>query len=114
MMSSLKSKRILQAGIWSTLLMGACSAAHADGPCSDQAVKDFFIQGGEQVIDGRNVKIRSLSNEETLAQSETSLSCRYLMELSDSSKRWVRFTYSLDATGQASIDYDEETTSTAR
>ena len=46
--------------------------------------------GYKRVIDGRNVKIRSLSNEETLGQSETSLSCRYLMELSDSSKRWVR------------------------
>ena len=50
------------------------------------------MQGGEQVIEDSHLKIKSLSQDEVVAQSDRSLTCRYLMELSDHSKRWVRFT----------------------
>jgi hypothetical protein len=106
--------RSLQTGVLSALLMAPCVVAHADGVCSDEGVKDFFIQGGEQVLEESHLKITSLSQDEVVAQSDRSLTCRYLMELSDHSKRWVRFTYSLDDTGQAAIDYEEETTSTSQ
>jgi hypothetical protein len=36
------------------------------------------------------------------------------MELSDHSKKWVRFTYTVDESGQAAIDYEEEEHNTAR
>ena len=88
--------------------------AHAQDACSDERVKDFFVQGGEQVIEGSHLKITSLSQDEVVAQSNRSLTCRYLMELSDHSKRWVRFIYALDESGEATIDYEEETKSSAR
>jgi hypothetical protein len=113
-MRHLKSVRSLQAGLVSALLASACTMAHAQDACSDERVKDFFAQGGEQVIENGHLKITSLSQDEVVAQSDRSLTCRYLVELSDHSKRWVRFTYSLDETGQAAIDYEEETTSALR
>jgi hypothetical protein len=109
-----RTKRILQAGLLSALLVSACSVAHAEGPCSDEGVKDFFVQGGEQVLEESHLTITSLSQDEEVARSDASLTCRYLMELSDHSKRWVRFTYSLDQSGQAAIDYEEETKSTSQ
>ena len=113
-MRLLKSVRSLQTGLLSALLMSACSVAHAQDACSDEGVKDFFVQGGEQVIEDSHLKITSLSQDEVVAQSDRSLTCRYLMELSDHSKRWVRFTYSLDGAGEAYIDYEEEAKSTSR
>jgi hypothetical protein len=114
LMRHLKSVRSLQAGLVSVLLLSACPVAHAQDACSDERVKDFFVQGGEQVIEDSHLKITSLSQDEVLAQSDRSLTCRYLMELSDHSKRWVRFTYSLDAAGQPAIDFEEESKSTSR
>ncbi len=102
------------AAFWLALTTASSSVAHAEGACSDPALKDVFIQGGEQVIDAGAARITALSHDEVVEQSPTSLSCRYLMELSNSSKRWVRFSYTLDAEGQASIDYEEEAASTAR
>lgn len=94
--------------------MASSSVAQAEGACSDPALKDVFIQGGEQGIDAGKGRITALSHDEVVEQSQTSLSCRYLMELSNSSKKWVRFSYTLDSEGQASIDYVEEAASTAR
>ena len=109
-----KSARSLQMGILSTLLVAPCFVVRADGDCSDQALKDFFIQGGQQVLDDSHLKITSLRKGEEIAQTGSSLTCRYLMELSDHSKRWVRFTYSLDEAGQEAIDYEEEAKSTSQ
>ena len=106
--------RVLQAGLSSALLVGACSVAQAEDACSDEGIKDFFVQGGQQVLEDSHLKITSLSHDEVVAQSNVALTCRYLMELSDHSKRWVRFTYSLDDAGQAAIDYEEEAKSTSR
>jgi hypothetical protein len=105
---------MLQAVSVSALLASTCAVAHAEGACSDEGVKDFFVQGGEQVLEESHLKITSLSQDEEVAQSDRSLTCRYLMELSDHSKRWVRFTYSLDEAGEAYIDYEEETKRTLR
>jgi len=102
------------AGLSSALLVGACSVAQAEDACSDEGIKDFFVQGGQQVLEDSHLKITSLSHDEVVAQSNVALTCRYLMELSDHSKRWVRFTYSLDDAGQAAIDYEEEAKSTSR
>jgi hypothetical protein len=101
-------------GILSTLLVAPCFVVRADDDCSDQALKDFFIQGGQQVLDDSHLKITSLRKGEEIAQTGSSLTCRYLMELSDHSKRWVRFTYSLDEAGQEAIDYEEEAKSTSQ
>ena len=114
LMRHLKSVRSLQAGLVSALLASACTMAHAQDACSDERVKDFFVQGGEQVIEDSHLEITSLSQDEVVAQSDRSLTCRYLMELSDHSKRWVRFTYSLDEAGEPTIDFEEETKSTSR
>jgi hypothetical protein len=105
---------MVQAVSVSALLASACSVAHSQDACSDERIKDFFVQGGEQVIEDSHLKIISLSQDELVVQSDRSLTCRYLMELSDHSKRWVRFTYSLDEAGEAYIDYEEETKSTLR
>ena len=113
-MSHDKLLRSLQTGLLSALLMMPCVAAYADGVCSDPALKDVFIQGGEQVLEDSHLTITSLSQDEVVAQSDTALTCRYLMQLSDHSKRWVRFTYALDEAGQAAIDYEEEAQSTSR
>ena len=112
-MDPIRSKRILQAGLVSALLVSACTVAHAQDACSDERVKHFFVQGGEQVIEDSHLKITSLSQDEVVAQSNRSLTCRYLMELSDHSKRWVRFTYAVDNSGEATIDYEEEANSTS-
>jgi hypothetical protein len=101
-------------GVLSALLMMPCLAAHAEGACSNSVLKDVFVQGGEQVLDESQLRILSLSQEELIAQTDAALTCRYLMELSDHSKRWVRFTYSLDTAGQAAIDYEEEAKRTSR
>jgi hypothetical protein len=106
--------RTLRTGLLSALLMTPCVVAHADGVCSDQALKDFFIQGGEQVLEESHLRISSLSQDEVIAQTDAALTCRYLMELSDHSKLWVRFTYTLDNAGQAAIDYEEEAKSTSQ
>jgi hypothetical protein len=98
----------------SALAMAPCVVAHADGVCSDQALKDFFIQGGEQVLEESHLGILSLTQDEVIAQNDAALTCRYLMELSDRSKLWVRFTYTLDNAGQTAIDYEEEAKSTSR
>lgn len=104
--------RVLYAG-WSCALMVCASpAARAESACSDTAVKDFFVQGGEQVLEESHLTITSLSQDEEVARSDKSLTCRYLMELSDHSRKWVRFTYSQDDSGQPAIDYEEETQST--
>ncbi len=103
---------VLQAGLSCALLVSACPAAHAENVCSDTAVKDFFVQGGEQVLEESHLTITSLSQDEEVARSATSLTCRYLMELSDHSRKWVRFTYSQDENGQPAIDYEEENQST--
>ena len=105
---------MLQAVSVSALLVSACSVVHAEDACSDQALKDFFIQGGQQVLEESHLKIASLTQDEVVAQSDRSLTCRYLMELSDHRKHWVRFTYSLDEAGQPAIDYEEEAKSTSR
>jgi hypothetical protein len=68
-MDPIRSKRILQAGLVSALLVSACSVAHAQDACSDERVKDFFVQGGEQVIEDSHLKITSLSQDEVVAQS---------------------------------------------
>jgi hypothetical protein len=104
-----KSLRILAVGLVSALLMTPSWVAHAEGVCSQDALKDFFLQGGAQVLQDARLKITSLSQDKLVAQSDSGLTCRYLMELSDQSKRWVRFTYSLDETGAAALDYEEET-----
>ena len=100
-------------GVCSTLLVAPC-LLFARLLRTDQALKDFFIQGGQQVLDDSHLKITSLRKGEEIAQTGSSLTCRYLMELSDHSKRWVRFTYSLDEAGQAAIDYEEEAKSTSQ
>jgi len=110
----LKSVRSLQTGLSAALLVSACCVAHAQDACSDVRVKDIFVQSGEQVIEESHLTITSLSQDEVVTQSDSSLTCRYLMELSDHSQRWVRFTYSLDEAGEAYIDYEEETKSTSR
>lgn len=104
--------RVLQAVLSCALLASACPAAQAENVCSDTAVKDFFVQGGEQVLEESHLKITSLSQDEEVAHSDSSLTCRYLMELSDHSRKWVRFTYSQDESGQPAIDYEEENQST--
>ncbi len=106
--------RMLQAGLSCAVLVSAVPAAHAESICSDTAVKDFFVQGGEQVLEDSHLTITSLSQDEEVARSDKSLTCRYLMELSDHSRKWVRFTYSQDETGQPAIDYEEETKSTSQ
>ena len=108
-MCPLKSRPILAAGLLSALVMTPSWGAQAEGVCSQGALKDFFLQGGAQVLQDAHLTITALSQDELVAQSELGLTCRYLMELSDQSKRWVRFTYSLDETGAAALDYEEET-----
>jgi hypothetical protein len=109
----MKRQRKFRAGLVSMLVI-AGPVAHAQDACSDGMVKDFFVQGGEQVLEESHLKITSLSQDEVVAQSDRSLTCRYLMELSDHSKRWVRFTYSLDEAGEPTIDFEEEAKSTSR
>jgi hypothetical protein len=106
--------RVLHASLFCALLASACPAVHAEDVCSDTAVKDFFVQGGEQVLEESHLTITSLSHDEEVARSDNSLTCRYLMELSDHSRKWVRFTYSQDETGQPAIDYEEERKSTSQ
>jgi hypothetical protein len=106
--------RVLQAGLSCALLVCACPAAHAENVCSDTAVKDFFVQGGQQVLEESHLTITSLAQDEEVERSDKSLTCRYVMELSDHSRKWVRFTYSQDESGQPAIDYEEETQSTSQ
>jgi hypothetical protein len=89
-------------------------AAAAQETCSDDALKDFFIQGGQQVIEDHHLIIKSLANDEEVSRSDKSITCRYLMELSDHSRRWVRFQYSVDTSGQPEIAYEEEAKSSSR
>ena len=105
---------LLQTGLFAAPLLSACSVAHAQDACSDMRVKDFFVQSGEQVIEESHLKITSLSQDEVVAQSDSSLTCRYLMELSDHSQRWRVSRTLLDEAGEAYIDYEEETKSTSR
>ena len=104
--------RLLQASFSCALLVSACPSANAESVCSDTAVKDFFLQGGQQVLEESHLAITSLSQDEEVARSDKSFTCRYLMELSDRSRKWVRFTYSRDEDGQPAIDFEEETHST--
>jgi hypothetical protein len=106
--------RVILAGLSCMLLVSTCPAAHAENVCSDTAVKDFFLQGGQQVLEESPLTITSLSQDEEVARSDKSLTCRYLMELSDHSRKWVRFTYSRDENGQPEIDYEDETQSTLK
>lgn len=109
-----KLERSRATGLLSVLLMMPSLAAHAEGACSNGVLKDVFIQGGQQVLDESQLRILSLGQDEMIAQTDAALTCRYLMELSDHSKRWVRFTFSIDTAGQAAIDYEEEAKSTSR
>ena len=113
-MCRLDLARVIQAGLSCVLLVSASPAVHAENVCSDTAVKDFFVQGGQQVLEESHLTITSLSHDEEVARSDTSLTCRYVMELSDHSRKWVRFTYSQDESGQPAIDYEEEAQSTSQ
>jgi len=95
-------------------LLGASAPASAEGACSNELLKDVFVQGGQQVIEDSHLSITSLSRDEEVSQKDGALTCRYLMELSDHSKKWVRFTYTVDESGQAAIDYEEEAHNTSR
>lgn len=113
-MCRLGSAQFVTGGFMAALLVSVCPAAQAEDVCSDPAVKDVFVQGGEQVLEESHLKITSLSKDEEVARSDKALTCRYLMELSDHSRKWVRFTYSLDDAGQPAIDYEEEAKSTSQ
>ena len=95
-------------------LAGTSAHAGAEGACSNALLKDVFVQGGQQVIEDSHLSITSLSLDEEVSQKDGRLTCRYLMELSDHSKKWVRFTYTVDESGEAAIDYEEEAQNTAR